>query len=137
MVLDNDYSSSNNVNELFSLIATNDNACNNSVKWNARLGHIGQNRMNRLARENLLGPFAKVSLPTCEHCLTRKATRKPFSKAKTTTILLQLIHSDFCGLLNVRASHGASYFITFIDDFMHFGHVYLISHKLEALDYFR
>ena len=33
MVLDIDYSSSNNVNESFSLIATNDNVCNNSVRW--------------------------------------------------------------------------------------------------------
>ena len=29
-----------------------------------------------------------------------------------------------------------SYFITFIDDFTRFGHVYLISHKFEALDCF-
>ena len=27
-------------------------------------------------------------------------------------------------------------FITFIDDFTRFGHVYLISHKFEALDWF-
>ena len=32
MVLDIDYSSSNNANESFSLIATNDNVCNNSIK---------------------------------------------------------------------------------------------------------
>ena len=32
--------------------------------------------------------------------------------------------------------HGANYFITFIDDFPRFGHVYLISHKFEALDCF-
>ena len=38
--------------------------------------------------------------------------------------------------MNVRARHGANYFITFIDDFKCFGHVYLISHKSEALDCF-
>ena len=38
--------------------------------------------------------------------------------------------------MNVRARHGANYFITFIDDFTHFGHIYLIFHKSEALDYF-
>ena len=37
--------------------------------------------------------------------------------------------------MNVRARHGGSYFI--IDDFTRYGHVYLISHKSEALDYFR
>ena len=39
--------------------------------------------------------------------------------------------------MNVRARHGGSYFITFIDDFTRYGHVYLISHKSEALDCFR
>ena len=42
IILDIDYSSSNNVNESFSLIATNDNVCNNSIRLHARLGHIGQ-----------------------------------------------------------------------------------------------
>ena len=36
-----------------------------------------------------------------------------------------------------RARHDALYFITFIDDFTHYDHVYLISHKLEVLDCFR
>ena len=82
MVLDIDYYSSNNVNESFSLIATNNNVYNNSVRWHARLSHIGQDKINKLARESLLGSLAKVSLSTCEHCLARKTIRKPFDKAK-------------------------------------------------------
>ena len=39
--------------------------------------------------------------------------------------------------MNVRARHGGFYFITFIDDYTRYGHVYLISHKYEALDCFR
>ena len=88
--------------------------------------------MNRLARESLLGPLTKVSPPTCEHCLTGIAIRKPFGKAKRAFVPLQLNHSDVCGPLN-----GASYFITFINDLTYFDHVYLISHKSEALDCFR
>ena len=38
--------------------------------------------------------------------------------------------------MNVRARHGASYFITFIDDYTRYGHVYLISLKSQALDCF-
>ena len=52
------------------------------------------------------------------------------------TSKLQLIHSNICGSMNVKARHGANYFITFVDDFSHFGHVYLISHKSGALDCF-
>jgi transposase InsO family protein len=38
--------------------------------------------------------------------------------------------------MNVRARHESFYFITFIDD-SRYSHVYLISHKSEALDCFR
>ncbi|KAL0456748.1 UNVERIFIED_CONTAM: hypothetical protein Slati_1014000 [Sesamum latifolium] len=81
------------------------------------LGHIGQERMTRLAREGLLGSLAKVNLPTCEPCMAGKACRKPFEKAKRATHPLELVHSDICGPMNVRARHGAFYFLTFIDDY--------------------
>ena len=61
----------------------------------------------------------------------------PFGKAKRACCLLELIHSDICGSMNVRKRHGAQYFITFIDYFTRFGHVYLISHRYEALDCFK
>jgi len=75
-------------------------------------------------------------LSVYEHCLAGKATRLPFGKAKRASSPLQLIHSDICGPMNVRARHGGNYFITFIDDFTQLGHVYLISYKSEALDCF-
>ena len=109
---------------------------NDSVIWHARLGHIRQDRLKRLARASLLGSLAKVKLPICEYCLAGKAIRLPFGKAKRATSKLQLIHSDICGPMNVRTRYGANYFITFINDFTRFGHVYLISHNSEALDCF-
>ena len=66
-----------------------------------------------------------------------KTARKPFGKGTRAEFPLQLIHSDICGPMNVRARHGASYFITFIDDFTRFGYVYLIAHKSEALECFK
>ena len=39
--------------------------------------------------------------------------------------------------MNVRAQHGDYYFITFIDDYTRYGHVYLISHKSDALNCFK
>ncbi|MBE2321372.1 GAG-pre-integrase domain-containing protein, partial [Solirubrobacter sp. CPCC 204708] len=52
----------------------------NSTTWHARLGHIGRDRMTRLAREGLLGSLTKVDLDLCEPCLAGKACRKPFGK---------------------------------------------------------
>uniref|UniRef100_A0A2N9EY28 Integrase catalytic domain-containing protein n=1 Tax=Fagus sylvatica TaxID=28930 RepID=A0A2N9EY28_FAGSY len=96
--------------------------------------HIGKDRMARLAREGLLGPLAKVDLCICEPCLVGKACRKPFRKAMKATQPLELIHSDICGPMNVKARHGASYFLTFIDDYTRYGYVQLIAHRYEVLD---
>ena len=93
--------------------------------------------MNRLAKENLLGQLSKVDMSTCEYCLAGKTTRKPYGKGTRVETPLKLIHSDICGSMSVRARHGAFYFITCIDDFTRYGHVYLITHKLEALSFFR
>ena len=39
--------------------------------------------------------------------------------------------------MNVKAPHGASYFLTFIDDYTRYGYVLLITHHYEALDFFK
>ena len=107
------------------------------MRWHVKLSHIGQEGMSRLAREYLLAPFARISLPTCEHCLAGKATKKPFGTATRSSVPLQLIHSDICRLMNMRAKHRAPYFSLFIDNCTRYGHVYLISYKSDALDSFR
>ena len=66
----------------------------------------------------------------CELYLASKVKRKPFSKASHASCPLELVYFDICGPMNVRAHYGASYFVTFIDDYSRFGYVYLISHKL-------
>jgi len=77
-----------------------------SVKWHARLGHVGQDRMRRLVKEGLLDQLTRVKLPRCELCLASKATIKPFSKAIRASSPLELIRSDTCGPNNVKARHG-------------------------------
>jgi len=131
MILDLNYY---NYDKSFVLLTSSDDV--DSIKWHARLGHIGQDRMTRLAREGLISNLAKVTLSICEHCLMGKSIKKPFGKATRAFFSLQLVHSDICGPMNVRARHESFYFITFIDD-SRYSHVYLISHKSEALDCFR
>ena len=41
----------------------------NDVKWHARLGHIGQDRLKRLTKIGLLGSIDKIDLLVCEQCL--------------------------------------------------------------------
>ena len=134
IVMDTDYYE---CNLSYSMITSSHNSEIDVNLWHARLGHIGQNRIDRLVKQGLLPNYDKVDLFTCEHCLAGKSTRKPFGKGTRADFPLQLVHSDICGPMNVRARHGAYYFITFTDDYTRFGIVYLISHKAEAISCFQ
>ena len=83
-----------------------------------------------------MGTLDKIELSTYEHCFVGKIVRKPFDKWTRAESPLQLIHSNICGPMNVRARHEVVYFITFIDDYTRYGYVYLISHKSQALECF-
>jgi len=73
--------------------------------------------MGRLAKEGLLDQLTRVKLPRCELCLAGKATIKPFSKAIRASSPLELIHSNICGPMNVKAHHGVVYFVTLMDNY--------------------
>ncbi|GKE46925.1 retrotransposon protein, putative, ty1-copia subclass, partial [Tanacetum coccineum] len=51
--------------------------------------------------------------------------------------LLGLIHTDVCGPFRIVSRQGASYFVTFTDDFNRYGYVYLLKHKHEVFETFK
>ena len=62
----------------------------------------------------------------------------PFSGiGERVTELLELIHSDVCGLMSTQAIGGYSYFIIFTKDFSKYKYMYLINYKSEAFKKFR
>ena len=134
IVMDIDYSECNLSYSIFSSLHN----YKNDVKiWHAQLGHISQHWMNRLIKEGLLPNYENVDLSTCEHCLVGKSTKKPFGKETRAEFLLQLVHSNIYGLMNVKVRHEAYSIITFINDFTHFNFVYLITYKSKALNCFQ
>nr|GFB41938.1 hypothetical protein [Tanacetum cinerariifolium] len=48
-----------------------------------------------------------------------------------------LIHTDVCGPLRIVSRQGANYFVTFTDDFSHYGYVYLLKQKHEVFETFK
>ncbi|GJS00466.1 retrovirus-related pol polyprotein from transposon TNT 1-94 [Tanacetum coccineum] len=65
-------------------------------------------------------------------------TRKSFPhRPERATDLLGIIHTDMCGLLRHVSRQGASYFITFTDDYSRYGYVYLLKHKHEVFETFK
>ena len=75
----------------------------------------------------------------CEGCVLRKHHREMFEKGKAWCAkeLLQLIHSDICGPLEVSYLSHSVYFLTFIDDFSIKSWVYFLKHKSETFAKFQ
>nr|GFA13244.1 hypothetical protein [Tanacetum cinerariifolium] len=98
-----------------------------------RLVHIGKTRMQKLQREGLLESINDESFDKCESCISGKMTKKFFNNnIERATDLLGLIHTDVCEPHRHVSRKGASYFLTFTDDFSHYGYVYLLKHKHEV-----
>lgn len=64
-------------------------------------------------------------------------TKKPFPRNERTSTLLGLVHSDICELNGHLTRGGNRYFITFIDDYSRFTHVYLLKTKDQAFEMFK
>ena len=80
IVVDTILNGSSYDNIYFSYVTSSSNNEIDAITWHARLYHIGQEKMYRLARKGMLGPLTKIELPICENYLARKTTKKPFSK---------------------------------------------------------
>ncbi|KAA0043112.1 gag/pol protein [Cucumis melo var. makuwa] len=66
--------------------------------------------------------------------MTKRSFTEKGLKAKTP---LELVHSDLCEPMNVIARGGNEYFISFIDDYSRYGHVYLIQNKSDSFEKFK
>ena len=111
---------------------------NQTNLWHCRLGHINKNRISQLQKIGLLKANDNKSFDICESCLCGKMTNSPFSgTSERASDLLGIIHTDVCGPFRVSSRYGDKYYITFTDDFSHYGYVYLMKHKSEAFEMFK
>ncbi|GJW52588.1 retrotransposon protein, putative, ty1-copia subclass [Tanacetum coccineum] len=70
--------------------------------------------------------------------MSRKIARKPYShQVERAKDLLGLIHTVVCGPFRTVSRQGASYFVTFTNDFSRYGYVYLLKHKHEVFETFK
>jgi len=86
--------------------------------WHRRLSHISEKGLNCLAKMDVLLGLKSAELEKCSHCMAGKKTRVSFKKHPPSkkSELLELVHSDVCGPLQVKSFTSALYFVTFIDD---------------------
>jgi hypothetical protein len=67
----------------------------------------------------------------CCGCEVGKSTRKPFSVSSTkrTSAILEVVHSDLAGPMQIKSLQGSYYTATFIDDHSKLAVVYFIASK--------
>nr|GFA27558.1 retrotransposon protein, putative, Ty1-copia subclass [Tanacetum cinerariifolium] len=109
-----------------------------SYLWHCRLAHIDKKRITKLQKDGILKSTDNEPYDKCESCISGKMTKKPFShKTEKVNDVFGLIHTDVCGPLRHVSKKGASYFITFTDDYSRYGYVYLLKHKHEVFETFK
>lgn len=99
--------------------------------WHRRLSHISEKGLNCLIRNNAISGVSTAKLDKCDHCIARKQNRVSFKShpPHRKSSLLELIHSNVCGPLKVQSLGGASYFVTFIDDYSRKLWLYILKTK--------
>ncbi|CAB0020455.1 unnamed protein product [Nesidiocoris tenuis] len=95
----------------------------------------------RMAKEELVRGMPQnfhENIPTCETCIEAKLTRQSYSRSEhaRTSELLEIVHTDVCGPMQVESLGKSRYFVTFIDDFSRWIEVRFLTSKNELLDAF-
>jgi hypothetical protein len=86
----------------------------------------------------LLNSFDFESFDMCESYLLGKMTKAPFTgQSERASDMLGLVHTDVRGPMSSVARGSFQYFITFIDDFSRYGHIYLMRHKSKSFEKFK
>ncbi|GKC38964.1 retrotransposon protein, putative, ty1-copia subclass [Tanacetum coccineum] len=133
--------SNSNTNNSFMYVVSNKRATLNldsTLLWHCRLRHISKKRIEKLQHDGLLNSTDIQSFEKCVSCMYGKLARKPYShQVERAKDLLGLIHTDVCGPFKTVSRQGASYFISFTDDFSRYGYVYFIKHKHEVFETFK
>ena len=106
--------------------------------WHCRLGHIGVNLMKKLHKDGFLESLGYESFDARKPCLLGKMTKTPFpGTMERATDLLEIIHTDVCDPMSVKARGAYRYFLTFTDDLSRYGYIYLMKHKYEIVGRFK
>ena len=60
-----------------------------------------------------------------------------FGKMERATNLLEIIHTDVCGPMNIEGRGRYHYFLIFTDDLSIYEYIYLMKHKSETFEKFK
>ena len=114
----------------------------NKEIWHCRFGHLNIQDINHLQNSGMVNGLNCDSTKLenkCEGCIFGKMTKIPLPKQATrrATKILEMVHTDLCGPMQVPSHGGSRYVLTFTDDFSRYTTVYFLHSKSDTLDKFK
>ena len=74
----------------------------------------------------------------CKQCQLGKMTKSSFkSKTYTSNEVLELVHTDLCGPIEVKSYKGDRYIMLFVDDYSRMMRVMFLKQKYDAFQMFK
>lgn len=105
------------------------------------MGHLYYASLQLLHKIDMVIGLPKITVKDgfCELCIMGKQHREPFLKKKSWRAKekLELVHSDIYGPMPIASLGGATYFLTFIDDFSRKVWVYPLREKSQTFTVFK
>ena len=110
--------------------------------WHARLAHVNVDGIKQMVSKKVVDGISvnvKQDVGICESCVYGKSTRAPMPKqgGDRSKDILDLVHSDIAGPIQVPSLGGSRYFITFTDDRSKYTCEYTMKKRSQALEYFK
>jgi hypothetical protein len=83
-------------------------------------------RIEHLVKQSILTPLEFSDFEQCIDCIKGKYVKQIKKNAKRSAGILEIIHTDICCLFPIASVDGYDSFITFTDDYSHYGYIYPI-----------
>jgi transposase InsO family protein len=110
-----------------------------ALTWHRRFGHLGLKNLGVLQQHGLVrgldvpqdvfAKFEAIDFSVCQQTRPRQPGKSSNSRS---THVLQLLHSDVCGPMQVPSLGGARYLVTALDDFSKLSVVKCIAAKSDV-----
>lgn len=110
-----------------------------SELWHCRFGHINYHDLKLMTNlvEGLNYKGKLESSNFCQTCCEGKQAKLPFKNiGSRATELLETVHADLCGPMEVASIGGSRYFLLLEDDFSKMCFIYFLRNKNETINHF-
>ena len=109
--------------------------------WHKRLYHVNCDNLisiNIMKKVRGLPKLKKPDNTMCKQCQLGKMTKSSFkSKTYTSKEVLELVHADLCGPIEVQSYKGDKYIMFFVDDYSRMMTIMFLKQKYDAFQMFK